>query len=125
MNKTYRIVWNETTNTWVAVAEIAKAHGKSASVGGGIVASCTQVGARFAFTAAASAVLMMGAPAMAANGTEYQANTDNLCYYDTDTLSVICGDGTTSATNTGNKPKSVVMGMGAYQYRRNQCCYWC
>lgn len=34
MNKTYRIVWNETTNTWVAVAEIAKAHGKSASVGG-------------------------------------------------------------------------------------------
>ena len=113
MNKTYRIVWNETTNTWVAVAEIAKAHGKSASVGGGIVASCTQVGARFAFTAAASAVLMMGAPAMAANGTEYQANTDNICYYDTTTQSVICGDGTTSATNTGNPPKSVVMGAGA------------
>ena len=29
MNKVYRTVWNEHTNTWVAVAEIAKAHGKS------------------------------------------------------------------------------------------------
>ena len=31
MNKTYRVVWNESTNTWVAVQETAKAHGKSAS----------------------------------------------------------------------------------------------
>ena len=31
MNKTYRVVWNEGTNTWVAVQETAKAHGKSAS----------------------------------------------------------------------------------------------
>ena len=113
MNKTYRIVWNETTNTWVAVAEIAKAHGKSASVGGGIVASCTQVGARFAFTAAASAVLMMGAPAMAANGTEYQSGTDNLCYYDTTSQSVVCGSNATNTADTsGGKPaKSVVMGL--------------
>ena len=29
MNKVYRIVWNEHTNTWVAVQETAKAHGKS------------------------------------------------------------------------------------------------
>lgn len=31
MNKVYRTVWNEHTNTWVAVQETAKAHGKSAS----------------------------------------------------------------------------------------------
>ena len=123
MNKTYRIVWNETTNTWVAVAEIAKAHGKSASVGGGIVASCTQVGARFAYTAAASAVLMMGAPAMAATGatgTDAGATTGvagYVCYYDTGSSSVICGDATTTTTNasvySGNPAKSVVLGVGA------------
>jgi filamentous hemagglutinin family protein len=28
MNKTYRLVWNELTNAWVAVSEIVKAHGK-------------------------------------------------------------------------------------------------
>ena len=36
MNKVYRTVWNEHTNTWVAVQETAKSHGKSASVGVGI-----------------------------------------------------------------------------------------
>ena len=47
MNKIYRVVWNETTQTWNAVAEFAKAHGKTASSGiGGIVASA---GVRFAF----------------------------------------------------------------------------
>ena len=29
MNKQYRIVWNDSTQSWVAVSEIAKAHGKS------------------------------------------------------------------------------------------------
>ena len=29
MNKQYRIVWNACTSTWVAVAEIARSHGKS------------------------------------------------------------------------------------------------
>ncbi|MFC2613583.1 MAG: ESPR domain-containing protein, partial [Eikenella corrodens] len=29
MNKVYRTVWNEHTNTWMAVQETAKAHGKS------------------------------------------------------------------------------------------------
>ncbi len=31
MNKTYRLIWNDFTHTWVAVAEIAKARGKRAS----------------------------------------------------------------------------------------------
>ena len=34
MNKIYRVIWNEITATWVAVAEIAKGHGKrSGTVG--------------------------------------------------------------------------------------------
>ncbi|OFN57392.1 ESPR-type extended signal peptide-containing protein, partial [Eikenella sp. HMSC061C02] len=35
MNKVYRTVWNEHTNTWVAVQETAKSRGKSASSGAG------------------------------------------------------------------------------------------
>jgi len=31
MNKTYRLIWNETTNTWAVVSELAKARGKRAS----------------------------------------------------------------------------------------------
>jgi filamentous hemagglutinin family protein len=31
MNKAYRLIWNEFTNTWVAVSEIVKARGKRAS----------------------------------------------------------------------------------------------
>lgn len=29
MNKTYRVVWNEHTNTWTVLQETAKARGKS------------------------------------------------------------------------------------------------
>jgi len=63
MNKIYRVVWNETTQTWNAVAEFAKAHGKTASSGiGGIVASA---GVRFAFTAIMSGLLLASGQAMA------------------------------------------------------------
>ena len=31
MNKSYRLIYNEITNTWVAVAETAKARGKRAA----------------------------------------------------------------------------------------------
>ena len=31
MNKSYRLIFNDLTNTWVAVAEIIKARGKRAS----------------------------------------------------------------------------------------------
>ena len=31
MNKTYRLIWNDFTHTWVAVSEIARARGKRAS----------------------------------------------------------------------------------------------
>lgn len=128
MNKIYRVVWNETTQTWNAVAEFAKAHGKTASSGiGGIVAS---VGVRFAFTAIMSGLLLASGQAMAAEnsgktlangkavaeaveGTEY-----NTCYFDTVSYNVVCGDDSTKALDvvpgvTPKQGKSVVMGQGA------------
>ena len=41
MNKIYRIVWNEVTATWVAVAEIAKSHSKRSGTVGHVVDSAT------------------------------------------------------------------------------------
>ena len=128
MNKIYRVVWNETTQTWNAVAEFAKAHGKTASSGiGGIVAS---VGVRFAFTAIMSGLLLASGQVMAAEnsgktlangkavaeaaeGTEY-----NTCYFDTVSYNVVCGDDSTKALDvvpgvTPKQGKSVVMGQGA------------
>ena len=130
MNKIYRVVWNETTQTWNAVAEFAKAHGKTASSGiGGIVASA---GVRFAFTAIMSGLLLASGQAMAAEnsgktlangkavaeaveGTEY-----NTCYFDTVSYNVVCGDDTTTALDfipqDGGQPpkqgKSVAIGQG-------------
>lgn len=107
MNKIYRVVWNETTQTWNAVAEFAKAHGKTASSGiGGIVASA---GVRFAFTAIMSGLLLASGQVMAAanngktlaNGKAVTAaaeGTDyNTCYFDTTSYNVVCGDDTTTA----------------------------
>ena len=108
MNKIYRVVWNETTQTWNAVAEFAKAHGKTASSGiGGIVASA---GVRFAFTAIMSGLLLASGQAMAtaenngktlANGKAISAATEgtdyNTCYFDTTSYNVVCGDDTTTA----------------------------
>ena len=128
MNKIYRVVWNETTQTWNAVAEFAKAHGKTASSGiGGIVASA---GVRFAFTAIMSGLLLASGQVMAAEnsgktlangkavaeaveGTEY-----NTCYFDTVSYNVVCGDDSTKALDvvpgvTPKQGKSVVMGQGA------------
>ncbi|WP_154885486.1 ESPR-type extended signal peptide-containing protein [Neisseria sicca] len=131
MNKIYRVVWNETTQTWNAVAEFAKAHGKTASSGiGGIVASA---GVRFAFTAIMSGLLLASGQVMAAensgktlaNGKAISAATEgtdyNTCYFDTVSYNVVCGDDTTKALDfipqTGGQPpkqgKSVSIGQGA------------
>ena len=128
MNKIYRVVWNETTQTWNAVAEFAKAHGKTASSGiGGIVASA---GVRFAFTAIMSGLLLASGQVMAAeNNGQTLANgktvaeavegTDyNTCYFDTTSYNVVCGDDSTKALDvvpgvTPKQGKSVVMGQGA------------
>ena len=130
MNKIYRVVWNEATQTWNAVAEFAKAHGKTASSGiGGIIAS---VGVRFAFTAIMSGLLLASGQVMAAanngktlaNGKAVTAaaeGTDyNTCYFDTTSYNVVCGDDTTTALDfipqDGGQPpkqgKSVSIGQG-------------
>ncbi|MFT7229009.1 MAG: hypothetical protein ACI8PW_001599, partial [Methylophilaceae bacterium] len=57
LNRIYRLVWNQTLNIWVAVAESAKGQGKSASRSKVIVAA----------TAAAAALsLGLAPPALAA-----------------------------------------------------------
>ena len=130
MNKIYRVVWNETTQTWNAVAEFAKAHGKTASSGiGGIIASA---GVRFAFTAIMSGLLLASGQVMAAanngktlsNGAAVSAATEgtdyNTCYFDTTSYNVVCGDDNTTALDfipqDGGQPpkqgKSVAIGQG-------------
>ena len=44
MNHHYRIVWNKISNTWVAVSEISKGHGKSASARKRVVAALALLG---------------------------------------------------------------------------------
>ncbi|WP_290371257.1 ESPR-type extended signal peptide-containing protein, partial [Paraburkholderia unamae] len=54
MNKTYRSVWNESTGTWVAADEHARARGKKAAAGTAVLAAgvalVTYAGASFAGT---------------------------------------------------------------------------
>ena len=131
MNKIYRVVWNETTQTWNAVAEFAKAHGKTASSGiGGIIASA---GVRFAFTAIMSGLLLASGQAVAAenngktlfNGTAVSAATEgtdyNTCYFDTTSYNIVCGDNSTTALDyipqeggqAAKQGKSIAIGQSA------------
>ena len=55
MNKTYRVVWNEHTNTWMVVQETAKARGKSSSR------------AKYTTLLATASMLLTGAQAFAAS----------------------------------------------------------
>ena len=69
MNKVYRTVFNEKTNTWVAVAETAKAHGKSGRSGGVVaaVADGMLLNKKMLAVSAAVAAAMAAQPAMADN----------------------------------------------------------
>ncbi|HDR1163722.1 TPA: YadA-like family protein [Pasteurella multocida] len=97
------------------VVELAKAGGKSASTKSALVNS---VGG-FSFTLiAASVVLATGnasAEDIAGNKYPTSTQTDNYCFFETTSKSVICGDETTKTDDKAdNKPaKSVVMGFGA------------
>ena len=83
MNKVYRTVFNETTNTWVAVAEIAKAHGKSSRsgvVGAGLQALSTAGFKVATLTASVATLYMMGtASAYASPGIYINDGTDPSC----------------------------------------------
>lgn len=67
MNKVYRTVFNEKTNTWIAVAETAKAHGKSGRSGGVVaaVADGMLLNKKMLTVSAAVAAAMAAQPAMA------------------------------------------------------------
>ena len=69
MNKVYRTVFNKKTNTWVAVAETAKAHGKSGCSGGVVaaVADGMLLNKKMLAVSAAVAAAMAAQPAMADN----------------------------------------------------------
>ena len=69
MNKVYRTVFNEKTNTWVAVAETAKAHGKSGRSGGVVaaVADGMLLNKKMLAVSAAVAAALAAQPAMADN----------------------------------------------------------
>ncbi|MGF6148771.1 ESPR-type extended signal peptide-containing protein, partial [Kingella potus] len=80
MNKIYRTVYNESTNTWTAVAEIAKAHGKSGRSSSSVVGALGFSGSRFAVSAMASAVMMTGAgQTFASAGIYVNDGTDTAC----------------------------------------------
>ena len=113
MNHVYKVVFNKATGTFVAVAEFAKAQGKKSNGVKSLVFTPVMSTVRFVLTAMASAFVLVNG-ANAATGTEYNKAgetpaTDNLCYYDTATNSVICGDSSTDA----NSQQSIAIGHGA------------
>ncbi|WP_107971514.1 YadA-like family protein [Neisseria elongata] len=69
MNKVYRTVFNEKTNTWVAVAETAKTHGKSGRSGDVVtaVADGILLNKKVLAVSAAVAAALVAQPAMAAD----------------------------------------------------------
>lgn len=109
MNKTYRVVWNESTNTWVAVAEIATAKGKSSNGGVSVysVAGGNAV-SRFGFKMLVMSASVVGlyaaisGQAYAAPGIYINDAHDNGCTatYDSNTTSGIF----TIDTDNGTAP---------------------
>ena len=104
MNKVYRTVWNEHTNTWVAVQETAKAHrksGRSSLIG----ESATAVLSAFGFKAATLTASMMSLyvtsnVAQAAPGIYINDAYDNGCIatFDSNSSSGIFGVDTDNGT---------------------------
>ena len=108
MNKIYRTVYNETTNTWVAVEETAKSHRKSSS---GVVDNATagvSGSLKVRSLTAIAAALAMVSPFMA-----NQAQADVLCkngdqvfarasceHGETPISTISWSGGTTNGTNT-------------------------
>ena len=66
MNKVYRTVWNEHTNTWVAVAEIATARGKSGKAKVVATGIATALGKSGKAKVVATGIAVMGALASSA-----------------------------------------------------------
>ena len=117
MNKIFKVIWNHTTQSWIVTSEISKSHGKTASSKSGGFAISHISGVRFAYTAIASTLLILSGQVVAATGS-----TNGLCYFHTDSQTVICGDNTTSvqdvygngtSTNPTRISRSIALGQGA------------
>ena len=110
MNKVYRTVFNEKTNTWVAVAETAKAHGKSGRSGGVVaaVADGMLLNKKMLAVSAAVAAAMAAQPAMAANARIENGSAPSTIAI-SPSGSVVAGSGSAKATGEG----SIATGMDA------------
>ena len=125
MNKIYRSIYNSKTHTFVAVSEHTSARGKKMSSqgisGGASFIQFALTSVRFTFTALTSTLLLMSGQVFAATGTTptvttgtltIPTGTGNVCYFDAETKSVICGDNTTT-TGTTKGISAVALGVGA------------
>ncbi|WFF39151.1 hypothetical protein LU290_02685 [Moraxella nasibovis] len=112
MNNIYRVIYNKSTQTFQAVCEFARAQGKGSTTTVGSGEAPSAVGRLIRFTLIMSGMIL-SAQAVAATGTEYQAGTDNVCYFDTATNSVVCGNATTQVTDQGKNAVSVGIGAEA------------
>ena len=110
MNKVYRTVFNEKTNTWVAVAETAKAHGKSGRSGGVVaaVADGMLLNKKMLAVSAAVAAAMAAQPAMADNARIENGSAPSTIAI-SPSGSVVAGSGSAKATGDG----SIATGMDA------------
>ena len=103
MNKTYRVVWNESTNTWVAVAEIATARGKSGKAK--VVAASVAVVGALASPAHADLIWGSGAKAPGEGSMAMGINSDAKTKY-----TIAVGQ---DAVNKSNGDSAVLIGHDA------------
>ena len=103
MNKTYRVVWNESTNTWVAVAEIATARGKSGKAK--VVAASVAVVGALASPAHADLIWGSGSKAPGEGSMAMGINSDAKTKY-----TIAVGQ---DAVNKSNGDSAVLIGHDA------------
>ena len=103
MNKTYRVVWNESTNTWVAVAEIATARGKSGKAK--VVAASVAVVGALASPAHADLIWGSGSKAPGEGSMAMGINSDAKTRY-----TIAVGQ---DAVNKSNGDSAVLIGHDA------------
>ncbi len=103
MNKAYRSVWNESTQTWVAAQENAMGRGKRSSSKGVV---------------ALNAAVLLGVGALAASEANAGTVSDGTNAVISDSFSGTCA-GAPSATETTNGGSSFAMGCAAYAYGNN------
>lgn len=109
MNKIYRVVFNHATQSWTAVAEIARAQGKgSRSIVGSIDNQNGVTGKLLRFSLIMSGIIL-SSQSFAATGADVTIDgNSHYCFYDQGSNSILCGD-----KNTKNSLTTVIPGFGA------------